>query len=57
MKLLQSHEDYIEGILEDLFTNVLDIEFNLNEWVKTMWKYGGGIPTKEEDTERYYYNK
>ena len=41
-KLLQidTHDEEIKGILDTLFYNVLNIEFNLFGWCRTMCKYG-----------------
>ena len=33
MKLLTSHEDYINGQLEDLFLNELNLEKQLAQWM------------------------
>ena len=37
---LDCHDEEIKGILDTLFFNVLNIEFNLFGWCRTMCKYG-----------------
>jgi len=38
--LVESHDEEIKGILDTLFYNVLNVEFNLFGWCRTMCKYG-----------------
>lgn len=37
---IYSENPQIQGILEELFSDVLNIDFNLSSWVRTLCKYG-----------------
>ena len=48
---IDTNDEEVKGILETLFFNVLNIEFNLFGWCRTMCKYGDFFMYLDVDSE------
>jgi len=50
--VIKSHDNRIKRILHNLFYDIMNIEFNLHSWIRTMCKYGD-FPLKLNISEKF----